>query len=156
MDLYPGSFHFFFDIESGLVYPCVNNHRCKRAPISEYVSSAFLPCLPQSTKRGVLMIESEQRDAIRMKRKADILLENFPTGAYYKAKMYNYSRGGMYFESDYAPLPGSEIYIGIENSPYDYGPDMYRAQVRWRCQLPAANSGYAYGVGVKYHYPIEV
>lgn len=102
------------------------------------------------------MIESEQRDGTRMKRKADILLENLPAGAYYRAKMYNYSRGGMYFESDYAPLPGSEVYIGIENSPYDCGPDMYRAQVRWRRQLPAANSKYAFGVGVKYHHPIEL
>lgn len=102
------------------------------------------------------MIESEQRGATRMKRKAKIMLENFPSGTHYKAQMYNCSQGGMYFESDYAPLPGSEIYIGIENSPYDHGPDMYRAQVRWRRELPASNSKFAFGVGVKYHYPIEL
>jgi hypothetical protein len=55
----------------------------------------------------------EQRDTTRVKHKARILLENLPSGAHYKAKMYNYSRGGLYFESDYAPLPGTEIYIGI-------------------------------------------
>jgi hypothetical protein len=99
---------------------------------------------------------AEQRDTTRVKHKASILLENFPSGAHYEAKMYNYSRGGMYFESDYAPLPGTEIHIGIEKSPYDLGPDMYRAKVRWRRQLPGQESKYAFGVGVKYHYPVEL
>ncbi len=102
------------------------------------------------------MADSEQREAMRLKHKASILLENFPAGAHYEAKMYNYSRGGMYFESDYAPLPGTEIYIGIEKSPYDSSPDMYRAQVRWRRELPTQDSKYTFGVGVKYHYPIEL
>ncbi|MDX1707117.1 MAG: PilZ domain-containing protein [Desulfobacterales bacterium] len=101
------------------------------------------------------MIDSEQRDAARVKHTADILLENLQAGTHYKARMYNYSRGGMYFESDYAPLPGSEIYIGIERSPYDASPDIYRVQVRWRRELAAENSRYMFGVGVKYHYPIE-
>ncbi|MGD8961792.1 MAG: PilZ domain-containing protein [Desulfobacterales bacterium] len=101
------------------------------------------------------MIVSEQRDATRVKHKANILLENLPAGTHHKAKMYNYSRGGMYFESDYAPLPGTEIYIGIERSPYDASPDIYRVQVRWRRELAATTSRYTFGVGVKYHYPIE-
>ena len=98
---------------------------------------------------------SEQRDATRLKHTASILLENFPAGAHHEAKMHNYSRGGMYFESDYAPLPGTEIYIGIEKSPYDSSPDMYRAQVRWRQKLLMQDSQYSFGVGVKYYYPIE-
>ena len=98
--------------------------------------------------------DAEQRDATRVKHKANILLENFPSGSHYPAKMYNYSRGGLYFESDYAPLPGTEIYIGIEISPYDFGPDMYRAKVQWRKALSVQESKYAFGVGVKYHYPV--
>ncbi|MGD8990370.1 MAG: PilZ domain-containing protein [Desulfobacterales bacterium] len=101
------------------------------------------------------MIGSEQREATRVKHKANILLENLPAGTHYKAKMYNYSSGGMYFESNYAPLPGTEIYIGIERSPYDASPDIYRVQVRWRRELASQDSGYTFGVGVKYHYPIE-
>jgi hypothetical protein len=96
----------------------------------------------------------ENRENMRFKRKADILLETYPTGAFYEARMFNYSEGGMYFESDYAPLPGTEVYIGIENSPYDYGADVYRARVRWRKELSAERSGYQYGVGVKYKQPI--
>ena len=96
---------------------------------------------------------AEQRDTTRVKHKASIMLEHFPAGAHYEAKMYNYSRGGLYFESDYAPLPGTEIYIGIEISPYDLGPDLYRAKVQWRKELAGQESEYAFGVGVKYYYP---
>lgn len=102
------------------------------------------------------MAKSEQRGTTRVRHKADILLENLPAGTHYEAKMYNYSRGGMYFESDYAPLPGTEIYIGIEKSPYDASPDIYRAQVRWRRELATKESRYTFGVGVAYHYPIEL
>lgn len=95
----------------------------------------------------------ENRDYFRYKYRAKILLEAYSTGAYYQAKMLNYSRGGLYFESDYAPLPGTDIYIGIENSPYDFGADLYRAQVRWRTKLSKKKSKYSYGVGVRYKYP---
>ena len=95
----------------------------------------------------------EHRAKERVKHKAKILLDNFLNNCCYEAKMLNYSAGGMYFESDYAPLPGSEVNIGIKHSPYDSGPDIYRAQVRWRTSLPQ-NSKYAYGVGVRYYNPI--
>ena len=99
---------------------------------------------------------SEHRDEIRRKFKAKILLETLSTGIYYEARMFNYSIGGMYFESDYAPLPGTEIYIGIENSPYDASADIYRAQVRWRKELPYEKSRFNFGVGVKYSQPIHL
>lgn len=102
------------------------------------------------------MADSEKRDAMRVNHRIDILLENLPAGAYYDAQMGNYSRGGMYFESNYAPLPGTEIYIGMEKSPYDASPDLYRAQVRWRRKLLTQDSKYSFGVGVKYHYPINL
>ena len=101
------------------------------------------------------MAHSEQRNAMRLKHTTNIRLENFSAQTHYEAQMHNYSRGGMYFESDYAPLPGTEIYIGIEKSPYDSSPDMYRAQVRWRQKLHQQDSQYTFGVGVKYYYPIE-
>ena len=98
---------------------------------------------------------AEHRVNIRRKFKADVLLETFSTGIYYEGKMLNYSMGGMYFESDYAPLPGTEIYIGIESSPYDASADVYRAQVRWRKELSVEQSRFNFGVGVKYSQPIH-
>ena len=95
----------------------------------------------------------ENRDDFRYKHKAKIFLEIYSTGAYYQAKMLNYSRGGLYFETDYAPLPGTDIFISIENSPYDFGADVYRAQVRWRTELSKKKSKYSFGVGVRYNQP---
>ena len=94
---------------------------------------------------------SDSRDNTRIKHKATIQFENHLNQDSHTATMYNYSRGGMYFECDYAPLPGTEIYIGIANSPYDCGPDCYRAQVRWRKELSQNRSPNNYGVGVKYN-----
>jgi hypothetical protein len=96
----------------------------------------------------------ELRQANRTSHKDRILLEHYRTGEYHVAEMRNFSRGGMYFESDFAPLPGTEVYIGIERSPYDAGADLFRAEVRWRNRLSPHQSTYSYGVGVKYRYPI--
>jgi len=56
----------------------------------------------------------------------------------------------MYFETDYAPLPVTEIYIGIKISPYDSAADVYRAQIRWRQQLNAPTANHPFGFAVKY------
>ena len=100
-----------------------------------------------------MTVGTDLRTKERVKHKAQILLDNFLSDCCYEARMINYSSGGMYFESDYAPLPGSELSIGIKKSPYDNAADIYRAQVRWRKVLPP-NSKYAYGVGVRYFQPI--
>ena len=60
---------------------------------------------------------NDHRNNTRIKHKADIQFENYDSGIHSKARMYNYSMEGMYFETDYAPLPGTEIYIGIKKSP---------------------------------------
>ena len=99
---------------------------------------------------------NDHRNCTRIKHKADIQFENYFSGKHYKARMYNYSLGGMYFEADYAPLPGTEIYIGINDSPYDAGADVYRAQVRWRKSLKPRLSHHQFGVGVKYFQSIEI
>ena len=56
----------------------------------------------------------------------------------------------MYFESDFAPEKGAEIFIGIENSPYSAGHDVYRAKVIWHHQLIDRRAFFNYGVGVKF------
>ena len=94
------------------------------------------------------------RNNERIKHKTDIQFENYLSGINYKARMYNYSVGGMYFETDYAPLPGTEICIGIRNSPYHSGADLYHARIRWRKQLKSLMSDHHFGVGVQFCNPI--
>ena len=90
------------------------------------------------------------RDNMRFRHEATIMFEDYPTGRYYEGKMFNYSRGGLYFESDYAPTIGTEIFIGFENSPYSANHDIYRAKVIWHKKLPTSDSFFFHGIGVKY------
>jgi hypothetical protein len=93
----------------------------------------------------------EQRDDTRFYHEATIMIEHYPKGKYYEGRMFNYSRGGMYYESDFAPEPGTDVFIGIEESPYSSGHDVYRARVMWVKKLPDRASFFYYGIGVKYH-----
>ena len=95
-------------------------------------------------------MNSELRDNMRFSYEATIMFEHYPTGRYYEGKMLNYSRGGLYFESDFAPTIGTEIFIGFENSPYSSNHDVFRAKVIWHKKLPDNDAYFFHGVGVKY------
>ncbi len=92
----------------------------------------------------------EQRDTSRFRHETQIMFEHYTSGRYYEGRMLNYSRGGMYFESDFAPKVGAEIFIGVENTPNTAGHDVYRAKVIWKKELADGQSFFFYGVGVKY------
>jgi len=92
----------------------------------------------------------DQRDTPRFHHEAAIMFEHYASGRYYEGKMFNYSRGGMYFESNIAPGIGAEIFIGIENSPHTFVHDVHRARVIWEKKLADRQSFFFYGIGVKY------
>ena len=95
-------------------------------------------------------LSPDQRADARFRHEAAIMFEHYPSGKYFEGKMFNYSRGGMYFESNFAPAIGTEIFIGVENSPYTSGHDVYRAKVIWQKGLMGAQSLFLHGIGVKY------
>jgi hypothetical protein len=74
----------------------------------------------------------DQRADARSCHEASIMFEHYPSGMYFEGRMFNYSRGGMYFEANFAPEIGSEIFIGVENSPHTSGHEVYRAKVVWK------------------------
>jgi hypothetical protein len=98
------------------------------------------------------MMESspDLRAETRYRHETAILYEHYPSDRYFEGKMFNYCRGGMYFESNFAPEVGAEIFIGVENSPYTSGHDVYRARVVWHAKLDNAKSFFLNGIGVKY------
>jgi len=68
--------------------------------------------------------------------------------------MFNYSKGGLYFESDLKIDVGESVFIGIENSPYakeDNVYECYHVVVKRRQKL--SSSVYKYGYGVQYDKP---
>ena len=93
----------------------------------------------------------ENTDTPRFEHESTVMIENYPSGQYHEGRMFNYSRTGMYFESDFEPPVGTDIFIGIEDSPYSSDHDVRRAKVMW-CQRLSDNASYFYyGVGVKYY-----
>ncbi|OQX23254.1 MAG: hypothetical protein BWK80_26950 [Desulfobacteraceae bacterium IS3] len=82
---------------------------------------------------------------------APIMYATYRMKDYCDATMYNYSRGGMYFESELELRPGLPVYIKMINfMPESYTPGAYRtyiAEVVWtkkNAEMPV------YGTGVKY------
>jgi hypothetical protein len=92
----------------------------------------------------------ENRDNVRMDHSSSLQVQDIGSGKIHKARMFNYSDEGIYFESDSVLNPGMQIYIGIQNSPYASLPDVleyHRAKIMWRKKLK--DSFFRYGYGVK-------
>ena len=96
------------------------------------------------------MVEKpENRDNARFGHKSPVTIENLKAGIIYQARMLNYSKNGLYFETDSLLRLGEEVFIGIEYSPYSEFKDTYeclRAKIMWRRELPTSHFKYGYGV----------
>ena len=93
----------------------------------------------------------EKRDHTRFDYQAPIVLEDAKFGVLQGARMFNYSDFGLYFETDHFLAPGTDIYVGIPNSPYAPDPDIYEryhAVIKWR--RPLKKSSFYYGYGVRF------
>ena len=91
----------------------------------------------------------EKRDNTRFDYQAPIVLEDAKFGILQGARMFNYSDFGLYFETDHFLAPGTDIYVGIPNSPYSPDPDVYEryhAIIKWRKPLKRSSCYYGYGV----------
>jgi hypothetical protein len=99
-----------------------------------------------------------QRAYERYHYEAPIKYSYYDTEESYDGKMYNYSIGGMYFESNSYLKPGSSIQIKMLNySPGRSGPERYqtyRAEVRWCREMARSDASY-YGIGAKYYEPVS-
>ena len=73
---------------------------------------------------------------------------------FFNARMCNYCKGGMGFETVNAIEPGADIYIMLETFLPDADDaefyDGYLAEVRW-CRKLSGNNTERYKVGVKYY-----
>jgi len=98
----------------------------------------------------------EKRSCARLGHQAQITLESFEVGVMHEARMFNYSKSGLYFESDFYLVPGTEIYIGISNSPYCSPAgvyECYRSVIKWRKFLENSAFDYGYGIEIKGRVP---
>jgi Tfp pilus assembly protein PilZ len=94
----------------------------------------------------------EKRAAARKAYKAPITVEDLKTSTIYRARMVNYCKTGLHFETDWLLEPGKKIYIEMENLPEVSSSsdlkDRYRAEIIWHTKLE--NSLCKHGYGVKF------
>ncbi len=103
--------------------------------------------------------KSKNRQNPRYQHQSPITREDIKTGIQRGAQMFNYSKGGLYFEAEYVLEPGDEIFIGIENSPYASSPGVYecfRVKVKWRKKIENKNSAFCNGYGIQFYYPDQI
>ena len=96
------------------------------------------------------MAKDDRRASKRLTYEAPVTIENCDTGEYFYGRMYNYSLGGMYFETDYPLAQGAEIRVAIRKSKNGPGFDHFRASVKWCTEISEAVVLYNYSVGVQY------
>jgi hypothetical protein len=92
----------------------------------------------------------EKRQHIRKDLQKLVILESLQAGINTDSRMVNSGDGGLYFESDQLLLPGSEIFLRIENFPHSQTETYicHHAKIMWGKRLQ--NTHFAYGYGAKY------
>jgi Tfp pilus assembly protein PilZ len=76
---------------------------------------------------------SDRRDNTRYKYDAFIWHTNILPGIFYKAKLYNLSETGIYFETDQSLYPGEKIYIAKKSdSSISNRKEFKRIKIKWR------------------------
>ena len=99
---------------------------------------------------GQMNINPENRVKTRFEHESPVTLENKTIGIQRSARMYNYSKRGLYIEADHLLKPTTIIHVGITKSPFTEAPDQYetyRGIIKWRKTLK--RSAYYYGYGIE-------
>ena len=98
-----------------------------------------------------MSFQDNQRNENRFKHDTMVLIEIHQTGKYYQGRMRNYSTCGACIHSDCALQPGTDIFIGIENSPYSWSHDVFRAKVVWCNPRSEECKVFGFCIGAKYY-----
>ena len=94
---------------------------------------------------------TERRRGERIKYKSAILHSTSPPDFFFSGTMYNFSTGGLYFESNEDLLQGDEISISIKEPPAEFlkKTDQYfDVKIMWCRDLQG--SSYQVGYGAKF------
>ena len=92
----------------------------------------------------------EQRGCLRFENEIPIVFNNSRGKKYNKARIYNRSCSGIYFESDIPIRPGTEIDIESNDSTRVSVLDLYRVKVVWCEEIHDAVVFYRFGMGARY------
>jgi Tfp pilus assembly protein PilZ len=98
-----------------------------------------------------LKIDKERRGDQRFRYEALVSLDVPPKNDTHTGKMFNFCKGGLYFESDQSLYPGQDILVGLEIHPDAPGKNtqlVFEVKILWHKQL--GDSPFRYGFGGKF------
>lgn len=96
------------------------------------------------------MTADDRRACQRFSHETAVTIENCDSATYTYGQMYNYSAGGLYFESDVAFIPGTRVQIRFEQPGSVLGSEPFAASVKWCEEISGAVVLYDYGIGVEF------
>ena len=97
----------------------------------------------------------ERRKERRFGHQTPVLIQPLQGRRWYNGSMFNFSRKGMYVETEFNGRPGQKIAIVVEQPPYGNGPFLHRARINWTKELTDAVVLYRYGCGVAYDMTVD-
>ncbi len=92
----------------------------------------------------------ERRESKRIDYKSAIMHNTYPPDFFYSGTMYNFSKGGLYFESNEDLLKGDEISVSIKEPPEQLtnkSEQYIDVKIMWAKDLQ--DSSYQVGYGAK-------
>jgi hypothetical protein len=93
---------------------------------------------------------TERRLNARLPHSSRLKVKDVAKGSFQRGMTINYSKDGLFFETDTFFEPGTEVFIAIEDTPFDKpadGQDFYLAVIRHCRELD--DSHFRYGCGAK-------
>jgi len=112
-----------------------------------------------ASKNTVYLDDPKQRSHERLACEISVQIFDKDTSGIFPATARNYSKVGMYLESDYAPRIGAGLMLGMVNhetgSPAPEDISKYHSRVIWRQKLSGNVVFMRYGIGVKHCQDLE-
>ena len=97
----------------------------------------------------------ERRTERRLRYQTPVLIQPRRAQRWYNGSMFNFSRKGMYIETEFSGRSGQQISIFVEAPPNATGPYLLQARIRWVKELADAVVLYPCGCGVETHMTVD-
>ena len=95
-----------------------------------------------------MTLDKERRQHKRFKYEAPISHDVPIDDVIHSAKMFNFSKGGLYFESEQIIHPGEDIFVGLAMHTGSAGEDsqlLFEVKILWREEIDNSHQLYGYG-----------